>query len=473
MTYVNALKKIHSFPRTAGAPTLERMRLLCKYLGDPQKKLKFVHIAGTNGKGSCAAMLDSILRSAGYRTGRFISPYILDFRERMTVCGEMISIEELLRHTKTVLDAVSIMESDIEKAKNGEPTPYPIPRIILEGRSSEMPVQFEVVTAIGFLFFLDRKCDAVLLECGLGGKFDATNVIEPPMAAVIMSIGLDHTELLGDTLEKIAAEKCGIIKKGTEEVISYPQLPEVMAVIADSCVAVNARASVPLKKELELVHASLGGLDFIYRGKPYRTKLAASYQLLNAATVIETTEALKRVGMEISEEAVSDGLAKTWFPARFEVLGVSPAVIVDGAHNESGVTALCDSIEMLSGAFEGSVIFTLGMLKDKTPEKALCSFAELVNSGRIKVRRIITLTPDSPRAMAAEELAELLGTMTAGDVEITPLDLTGKKLAKELCKLFSELTANDAVISFGSLYLASEMRLILADFLEQYYTPKL
>ena len=194
---------------------------------------------------------------------------------------------------------------------------------------------------------------------------------------------------------------------------------------------------------------------------------------MNAANGIESTEALNRVGLEISEEAVSDGLAKTWFPARCEVLGVSPAVIVDGAHNERGVTALCASIDMLSGAIEGSVIFTLGMLKDKTPEKSLCSFAELVNSGRIKVRRIITLTPDSPRAMAAEELAELLGTMTAGDVEITPLDLTGKKLAKALCKLFSELTANDAVISFGSRYLASEMRLILADFLEQYYTPKL
>lgn len=468
MTYYNTLKKIYSFPRTAGAPTLERMRLLCRYLGDPQKKLKFVHIAGTNGKGSCAAMLDSILRTAGYHTGRYISPYILDFRERMTADGEMISHDELCLHAKTVFGAVAEMQKDIEKAKNGEAVPFQIPKNVLDGSSSALPVQFEVVTAIGFLYFLAHRCDAVLLECGLGGRFDATNVIDPPMVAVIMSIGLDHTELLGDTYEKIAAEKCGIIKKGTGEVISYTQSPDVMAVIGDSCVAANARITVPVRAELELVHATLGGLNFKYRGKAYKTKLAASYQLLNAATVIEVAEALSRLGMSLDYETVAAGLEKTWFPARFEVFGVNPTVIVDGAHNDSGVKALCESIDMIAPSVGGSFTFALGMLKDKDPAKALAAFGDLVRSGKINVSRIVTLTPDSPRAMSAEELKTVLEGMLGDSMPIVALNTTGRQRGKDFCAAVSDIGANDALISFGSLYLASEMRGILSDFLENY-----
>ncbi len=468
MTYVNALKKIFSFPRTAGAPTLERMRLLCRYLGEPQKKLKFVHIAGTNGKGSCAAMLDSVLRDAGYRVGRYISPYILDFRERMTYDGEMISHEELCEYTKAVLMAVSRLESDVEKAKNGEETPFPIPRTMLDGSSSAMPVQFEVVTAIGFLFFLGKRCDVVLLECGLGGRFDATNVIDAPLAAVIMGIGLDHTELLGDTVEKIAAEKCGIIKKGTREIISYPQPSNVMSVISDACVKANARISVPLKTELKFIHASLGGLDFSYKGKNYFSKLSAYYQLFNAATVIEVCEALLRVGMDISEEKIKGGLAKTFFPGRFEVLGASPAFIVDGAHNEHGIKAFCESVEMVSDSVVGETVFALGMLKDKNPENALAPFARLVAGEKIRTKRIITVTPDSPRAMEAEELASLLSGLTGGKIEIVPISESGKARKKALFALLSDITPEDAVISFGSLYLAAEMRLLLKEFLENY-----
>ena len=468
MTYINALKKINSFPRMTGAPTLERMRLLCKYLGDPQKKLKFVHIAGTNGKGSCAAMLDSILRKAGYRTGRYISPYILDFRERMTVCGEMIRHEELCIHTDTVIKAVSQMSSDIERAREGLEVPYQIPKLILDGKVSDTPVQFEVVTAIGFLYFLSAGCDVVLLECGLGGKFDATNVIDPPLAAVIMSIGLDHTELLGDRVEIIAAEKCGIIKNGTQEIISYPQSPSVMSVISDACVKANARISVPLKKELKILHASFGGLDFVYKDRKYRTRLAASYQMNNAATVIEAAEALTRVGMNISKEDIYGGLAETWFPARFEVLGVSPTVIVDGAHNVHGIAALCESIDMVSDIIRGKVVFTIGMLKDKDPKSSLAPFVELVRSGRIKTDKIITLTPESPRAMDADELAFTLVEMLEGEVEILPISESGKKRSKELISALSTIHADDAVISFGSLYLASDVRLILTEFLEGY-----
>ncbi len=468
MTYQNALKKIHSFPRTALEPTLERMKLLCKYLGDPQKKLKFVHIAGTNGKGSLTAMLDSILRKGGYTVGRYISPFILDFRERMTVGGEMISFDELCVHTKAVIDAVHKMELDIAAARQGGNVPYPIPKILLDGRASESPVQFEVVTAIAFLYFLSHRCDAVLLECGLGGKYDATNVIDPPMAAVIMNIGLDHTELLGDTVEKIAEEKCGIIKKGTSEVITYPQTPSVMAVISKHTVAAGARLSVPFKNEISVKQATPGGLHFTYRKRTYMTKLAAAYQTVNAAVAVETASALDRLGMKLSHDTVALGLEETRFPARFEVLGVSPAVIVDGAHNDCGVLALCDSIRALTPKIEGGYTFAVGMLRDKDPKTALAPFAELVNSGEISTVKVVTLTPDSPRAMGAEELAVLLREMLRGDVEIEAVSEIGKKLCGAVERALSHIGRQDAVVSFGSLYLAAEMRSVLAEFLEEH-----
>ncbi len=470
MTYVNALKKIYSFPRTAGAPTLERMRLLCRYLGDPQKKLKFVHIAGTNGKGSSAAMLDSILRTASYRTGRFISPYILDFRERITVDGEMIGYDELCELTQQVLSAVSEMQSDIEKAKNGDTVSYSIPRQMLDGGISSTPVQFEIVTAIGFLYFLMKKCDAVILECGLGGRFDATNVIDPPMVAVIMSIGLDHTELLGDTVEKIAAEKCGIIKNGTSEVVCYPQTPEVRQIISDTCVAAHTRITVPVRSELRLISATLGGLEFEYYGKVYKTKLAAEYQMINAATVIDVAAALSRAGMALSYETVAEGLKKTWFPARFEVFGVSPTVIIDGAHNASGIEALCNSIGTVSHSIDGEVTFVLGMLKDKAPEISLAPFAELVKSEKIRVKKILTVTPDSPRAMDAAELRDILSSIVCDDVTINAIEVEPKKRNKAVLSWLEDIEVGDAVISFGSLYLASEMRGILAEFLENYHS---
>ncbi len=468
MTYENTLKKIYSFKGTAGAPTLERMRLLCRYLGDPQRKLKFIHVAGTNGKGSFSAMLDSVLRAASFITGRYISPYILDFRERMTCNGDMIEREELVSLAARVFEASDTMQNDIEKAKNGEETPFPIPRIILDGRTSSAPVQFEIVTAIAFLFFVYHGCELVILECGLGGRFDATNVIEPPLLSVIMSIGLDHTELLGNTLPEIAAEKCGIIKKGTDEVISYPQSPEVMEVISRHCIECGARLTVPLKRDSLIGKSTLGGLSFTYREKEYRSRLSAAYQLSNAATVIEAAEALRRFGYDIDYEHVCKGLADTVFPARFEVLGVMPTVIVDGAHNDSGIRALCESVEAVLPCISGDMIFALGMLRDKNPENALRPFAELVNSGRVKVKKIITLTPDNMRAMPAEELCEILSDLISEEIQIVSVDEIGKKKTRRLYKELDSLEKEDALITFGSLYLAAELRKDLKSFLDYY-----
>lgn len=472
MTYNKALKKIWGLSRTAGAPTIERMRLLCRYLGDPQKKLKFIHVAGTNGKGSFAAMLDSILRESGYRTGRYISPYVIDFRERITINGEMISHDELSELCATVMTAAESMKGDIEKAKGGENVPYPIVKSILDGTVSSEPVQFEVVTAIALLYFCKHRCDAVVLECGLGGKYDATNVIDAPLVSVIMSIGFDHTELLGDKIEQIAEEKCGIIKCGTREVISAPQYPEAYSVIAAACADRGCRLTVPVKTDMSLARLSLGALEFTYRQMAYRTRMPAIYQMSNAATVIETVMALRRVGMVITDYALEVGLEKAWLPARFEVLGISPSYIIDGAHNAHGIMAFCDSMRAIAPQITGKVTFVLGMLRDKEPEKALMPFAHLISEGGFNVEKIITLTPNSPRAMTATELSETLKSILNDQFSILPVELNGesvftsKRGIKLLMSQIGELGTDDALISFGSLYLAAELRTGIRAYIE-------
>lgn len=475
MTYNNALKKIWRTARTSGAPTLERMRLLCRYLGDPQKELKFIHIAGTNGKGSFAAMLSSVLLESGYKTGRYISPYILDFRERMTIDGEMISCDELSIFCTRVFDAVKRMKEDICRAARGENVPYPIVKSIIDGDVSADPVQFEIVTAIAFLYFLEHGCDIVVLECGLGGRYDATNVIDAPIAAVLMSIGFDHTELLGDTIEKIATEKCGIIKKGTCEVISSPQYAQAYSVIADYCDAFGSRLTIPAKSDMNLSRISLGSLEFTYKNEFYRTGMCAAYQMINACTVIEAVEALRRVGMKIHKDSLLSGLGKAWLPARFEVMGIFPAFIIDGAHNQQGILAFCDSLEQVSSQIEGKVTFVMGMLRDKNPEKALLPFAKLVSEKNFKVDKIITLAPDNKRAMSAHDLASVLSELGLDpECKIVPLSfgegesLLSRKGRIALKEQLNSLTCEDAVISFGSLYLSAEMRRFGEDFLSNF-----
>lgn len=464
------MKAIYSRKRTSGAPSLDRMRLLCRYIGDPQRKLKFVHVAGTNGKGSFTAMLDSVLRRAGYKIGRYVSPFITEFRERMTVNGDMIPRDTLVRLTERVETAAREMEKDVARAAKGGKTQFPVPQSMIDGEVTTSLVQFEMITAIAFLFFLEERCDAVLLECGLGGRFDATNVIDPPMLAVIMSIGLDHTELLGDTKEKIAAEKCGIIKKGTGEVVSAPQSDDVPGVIADACRAADVPLTVPKKSDIRITKASFSELCFVYRGRRYVSRLSAAYQTINASVVIEACEALVRLGMRISYKDISDGISSAYFPARFEVISLSPVAVVDGAHNESGIKAFCDSLDMVSERINGRIIFIVGMLLDKAPEAALKPFARLVSREHRRIGKIITMTPDSPRAQSAEELAETLRAMLPKSVDICAISGVGAEAEKALiAELGSEpekLSNDDAVFSFGSLYLASDVRRILRNYFE-------
>ena len=395
MTAKEAIEYLNHYGWSQWKLGLERTQELLKRVGNPQRELKFVHVAGTNGKGSTCAMLESVLRAAGYRTGFYPSPYIEDFRERIQVCGEMITEEALAEITEHVAREADAME--------------------------EHPTHFELITAIGMLYFAQQKCDIVVLEVGMGGTFDSTNVIDSPEAAAICSIGLDHTEYLGDTIEQIAETKCGIIKKGTS-VASYENIPEVMRIIEKKCGELGCRLYKAADEELV-----------------YSISLIGAHQRRNARTVLAIIHALRDRGWSISEDAVKEGLANAVWPARFEVLRKTPPFILDGGHNPQCAMALTEAIqEYLPGQ---KAVFIMGMLADKDYENVI----DIVSPYACE---FITLTPDSPRALSAEMLAEKIHEK-GGKAEaakdaleaILQADKTGKP-----------------VIAFGSLYMAGEIR---------------
>lgn len=379
MTYQEALAWLHGMPRLHKEPTLSRIRSLLSLLGDPQKTLagRFLHVTGTNGKGSCCAFLTNALRCAGYRVGRFISPFIMEFRERMEIGGVPISEEEVSALTEELRDAAARYE-----AENGE-----------------LPLEFELVTAMGLLWFARRSCDLVVLEVGIGGMYDPTNVVEP-LLSVIMRVDYDHTEILGPTLADIAAQKAGIIKKGRPCIV-YPENPEQMLnVIQEKCKTVHAPMLIPDIRAAKITSARPGSLTFTYRGRTYVLRLSGLYQLRNALCAIEALMLLPELGFSVSEEDIVRGLSETTFPARFEVLSEHPTVILDGAHNQSGMEALREALDFY---FPDQPFLCLcGMLRDKTPEEAL---APMLLPGR--ARYAACITPPSPRAMDASALAEI------------------------------------------------------------------
>ena len=309
-----ALDWLQSLPRLSGEPGLDRMKALLAALGDPQKRGRYVHIAGTNGKGSVAAFTANILQKAGFKTGLTISPYVLDFRERFQIDGQMIPPETLERLAAKVRAAAETL--------------------------AETPVQFEAVTALALCWFDEEHCDVAVLETGLGGRFDATNAVENTLVAAITRIDLDHTELLGDTVEKIAAEKAGIVKPGCIAVTYPVQEKEALQAIAAACIREKADLVAP---EAEDIHLRRGGLfenRMEYGGYEVNLALPGAHQACNAAMAIEIALALWRQGLDIPDEAILEGLEATRFPARIEVLRRQPLVLLDGSHNPAGAAAL-------------------------------------------------------------------------------------------------------------------------------------
>lgn len=419
MTYQEALGYIHGALRFGMKPGLERTAALLKKLGNPQKKLKAVHVAGTNGKGSVCSATASALAAAGYKTGLYLSPYIVDFRERIQINGKMIPEEEMAGETERVKNAADSLAGQ------------------------EPPTEFELVTAVAFDYFARQECDYVVLEVGLGGRFDATNVIEKPLVSVVTTISYDHTAILGDTLTKIAFEKCGIIKPGGITVSSAGQEPEAMRQIETICKQRQNRLVVPELSAVEILGESIEGLQIRYRGKDLFIPLAGRHQIVNFTAAYEVlTQLSEKYGMLIDDDKIKDGFASVKFPARMEILHKNPLVILDGAHNPSGISTLKDSILRYLGGRKKTVV--MGMLKDKDYRTAIAQIASLAD-------RFLAVRPESGRALPAAQTAEVASAFCRN---VKSFDDYGQALRAAV----EGLDERDAVIICGSLYLAGEMK---------------
>ena len=375
MTYSEAIEYIHSVSWTFCKPGLERISALCKGLGNPERGLKFVHVAGTNGKGSFCSMLSSVLREAGYRVGLFTSPYIREFNERMQINGENISEEELAALTEQVRPIAEAM--------------------------TDKPTEFELITAIAFKYFAKNNCDVVVLEAGLGGRLDSTNVIPAPLLSVITGIALDHTAILGDTVEKIAAEKAGIIKKGAP--VLYGGTDEkAKEVIESTAKSVGSEFFAVNYEKLENLVSDLDGSRFDFGShKSISINLLGLYQPKNASVVITATEILASSGLSISEDALRGGLEKAVWHARFEKVCTNPLIIFDGAHNPQGISQAVASVKHYFGGKK--VCLLTGVLRDKDYTEIADMLSEISDLA-------FTLTPDSPRALSSEEYADVLSS---------------------------------------------------------------
>ena len=402
-------------------PGLSRIARLTDELENPQRGMPFVHIAGTNGKGSTAAYISEMLRAAGYRTGLYTSPYIRGFGERVRVNGEVASEDGI---AETMTDVIEASE-----------------RIIKVGGMP--PTVFEMITAMGFLYFRRQNCDITVLEVGLGGRLDATNIIDPPLAAVLTRIGLDHTELLGQTVAEIAAEKAGIIKPGCAAVLMR-QSAEAEDTVSAICGAEN----VPLFRAdagvARLRSIATDGICFDWENyEGLETGMTGLFQIQNAVTATRTAQVLEKLGWAIDESAVRAGLKKARCAGRLEILSEKPIFLTDGAHNPQGAAALAESLSVL---FPGKkFLFVIGVLADKDYRGILAETLPFA-------KRVYAVTPPVKRALSAFALKEETAAISAVPAEAFDTPEAG---------IFAALNAagkDDVICAFGSLYQIAGIR---------------
>lgn len=343
---------------------------LLSLLGNPQDKLRFIHVAGTNGKGSFCSMMSSVLQKQGYKVGLYTSPYIVVFNDRIRVNGLPIAEDDINDLFLRVRQKADTMK-----------TP---------------PSSFDFITAAAFLWFYETKCDIVVLEVGLGGRYDSTNVIKNSLLSVITGIAFDHTEILGDTIEKIAWEKAGIIKENCPALYGGND-EKALAVIEKECEEKHSELTVKNPDLLKILSTTLDGTEFEFDGKEYFIRLLGLYQPANAATVLAAIDVLRKHGFEISETAVKDGLASAVWQARFEKIADEPVVLYDGGHNPQGVRAAVESVRAYFG--DKKINLLVGILADKAHGEMAEELAKIAD-------RVICIAPPSPRALPAEALAE-------------------------------------------------------------------
>ena len=371
MNYNETLEYIHCGFFGGTRPGLERVAELLEKLGNPQDKLRFIHVTGTNGKGSFCAMTDAVLRAAGYNTGLYTSPYIKRFNERMMANGEPITDDELAEIASYVRPFAEEME--------------------------DKPTEFELITAVAMVFFVRRKCDPVILEVGMGGRLDATNIIKTPLLSVVTGIALDHTKILGDTLGKIAAEKAGIFKEGVP-VLWCGDSEEADAVIREKAAEKGCSVTVPDRADLRVKKYTLDGTSFETSDyKNVKIPLLGSYQPLNAQNVLCAVPLLKSAGLKITKKAVREGLASVAWPARFEIISREPLIIEDGGHNPEGIEAAVNSIKLY---FPEKINILTGVLADK-------NYTQMAGMIASVARKVFCLTPENTRALSAEAYAEV------------------------------------------------------------------
>lgn len=418
MNYNETLEYIHSFTRFGSQLSLDRMRELLDRMGNPHHSLKFIHIAGTNGKGSTAQMCTEILMDAKYKVGTFTSPFVFDFRERFRVNDTMIPKEIFTE----IVDFIN-------------------PHVLALKDEGLNITEFEMITAIGFEFFHREQCDIVCLEVGLGGKFDATNVIDTPLVSIITSISLDHVDILGDTIEKIAGEKAGIIKQNTS-VVSYPlQEIDAVAVFMEQCAKTGSSFILPNANQVEMLSSDMFGSTFTYQEKQYSIKLVGEHQVYNAVAVIEAMQVLTQKGFHITEQNIANGISSAVMPARFEVIKQNPLIILDGAHNEQAVHSLALNLDKLQGK---EIIAIMGMMNDKNYTQAVKEIGSRCNA-------LITVPVNCPRAMDPNVLAETAKTVC--DTVFTIPDYV-----QAIEKAVSLSTKDTAIIVCGSFYLAGDFK---------------
>ena len=422
MNYNEALEYIHSRPRMKNTDNRKAMRLLLDMLGNPQDKLNIVHIAGTNGKGSCAKMLSNILSEAGYKTGLNISPFIIDFRERFSINGEFINEETLVQITQKV----KLCQEKIE-AEYGLKL-----------------VEFEIVTAIAFCYFAQENCDIICLEAGIGGREDSTNVIKNSLVSCIMNISFDHTDILGETIEEIAYQKAGIIKP-KQKVICYPAMDSA-AIDVIKTEAEKQGAQIVLPKTADIVTHHNGKFDdtLYYKDFVVRQSFAGEHQSCNAAVVIEAAIALRESGrFIISDKNIVNGIQNAEFPARIEIFSKEPLIILDGAHNPDGVTALKNVLET-NGVKKLTAVWA--SLSDKQPEKLIKVISPYIE-------KLYTVDIFGSRAVPKAELADMAKKYIADSQAAESLEAAVK----------TAIDSGSDFIVFGSLYLASDARKIIIE----------
>ena len=435
MNYDQALEKIHTFNVFGSKLGLERMKKLLSLLGDPHKDMKIIHVAGTNGKGSVCRYLYTVLNECGYRTGAYFSPYLEDFTERIECGGRQISHDELPVYTEQALDAVEQMISE----------------------GYESPTEFELVTAIGLLYFKAVNADFVILEVGLGGRGDSTNICDHPVATVIASISYDHMNVLGSTLEEIAYDKAGIIKRGVPVCVNVKDQGafNVIKKQADelSAPVIDLRQAAVDVKSCDINGSMFtAGIDGLALFKDITIKMRGQHQIENALCALAAIAVMRIQGFSVPDECVRSGMRKAFQPGRFEVISNDPYTIIDGAHNRAGVQALVETLmqEFGAGAPEKRMLLCTGILADKETRIMAEQLARLRAD-------IITTTVPNLRAMAAEELAGVFSELEPyrnGERTVTSVDDWRNALAEAQ----ERSSGYDVIVWAGSLYLIGPVR---------------